>query len=368
MLLKATKVDGVYSADPKKDPSAKRYREISFDEAIVKNLQVLDATAFALCRDQKLPIKVFSIFKPGALERVVRGESAVDLIESFIGPSVKAPPVKSSQARGQAPPSVQAGDMEIIRQPLDFLGVNFYSPAYLRFDLMSEAHIAPGAPPTGVELDAFGRHVDPSGLWQLLARVRDEYGNPRVLITENGCSDPFSTGPALLDDQFRITYLRRHLEAAGLRFSGMSPDGVLPEIVERDDHPWFIGVQYHPELKSRPFEPHPLFKSFIAAAVERLVKRLSAALPQRIRSALHPPDAECRAGMRSPIEAAQIAGGSHIPEWALNAVPEWALNAAFRTCSPFGVYKSGQGRRRRHKACLTTILRVAPCRRPKDAF
>ncbi|MEQ1707759.1 MAG: family 1 glycosylhydrolase [Terricaulis sp.] len=116
-------------------------------------------------------------------------------------------------AQGFVAPSVQAGDMEIIRQPLDFLGVNFYSPAYLRFDLMSEAHIAPGAPPTGVELDAFGRHVDPSGLWQLLARVRDEYGNPRVLITENGCSDPFSTGPALLDDQFRITYLRRHFEA-----------------------------------------------------------------------------------------------------------------------------------------------------------
>ncbi len=65
------------------------------------------------------------------------------------------------------------------------------------------------------------------------------------------------------------TRYREKLEAAGLRFSGMSPDGVLPEVVERDDHPWFIGVQYHPELKSRPFEPHPLFASFIAAAVEQ---------------------------------------------------------------------------------------------------
>jgi CTP synthase len=65
------------------------------------------------------------------------------------------------------------------------------------------------------------------------------------------------------------TKYRDKLEAAGLRFSGMSPDGVLPEIVEREDHPWFIGVQYHPELKSRPFEPHPLFASFIAAAVEQ---------------------------------------------------------------------------------------------------
>ena len=65
------------------------------------------------------------------------------------------------------------------------------------------------------------------------------------------------------------TKYRDKLEATGLIFSGMSPDGLLPEIVERRDHPWFIGVQYHPELKSRPFEPHPLFASFIAAAVEQ---------------------------------------------------------------------------------------------------
>jgi len=50
---------------------------------------------------------------------------------------------------------------------------------------------------------------------------------------------------------------------------GMSPDGILPEIIEYEDHPWFIGVQFHPELKSRPFEPHPLFSSFIEAAVEQ---------------------------------------------------------------------------------------------------
>jgi uridylate kinase len=74
IVLKATKVDGVYTADPKKDPQATRYTRISFDEAISRNLQVLDATAFALCRDQKLPIQVFSIFKPGALRRVVMGE------------------------------------------------------------------------------------------------------------------------------------------------------------------------------------------------------------------------------------------------------------------------------------------------------
>jgi CTP synthase len=62
---------------------------------------------------------------------------------------------------------------------------------------------------------------------------------------------------------------RERLEAAGLRFSGMSPDGVLPEIVEYRDHPWFVGVQFHPELKSKPFEPHPLFASFIRAAIEQ---------------------------------------------------------------------------------------------------
>jgi CTP synthase len=62
---------------------------------------------------------------------------------------------------------------------------------------------------------------------------------------------------------------REAIENTGLKFSGLSPDGVLPEIVERDDHPWFVGVQFHPELKSRPFAPHPLFASFVAAAVEQ---------------------------------------------------------------------------------------------------
>ena len=63
--------------------------------------------------------------------------------------------------------------------------------------------------------------------------------------------------------------MREQLEDAGLNFAGMSPDGLLPEIIELNDHPWFIGVQFHPELKSKPFDPHPLFKSFIRAAVEQ---------------------------------------------------------------------------------------------------
>ncbi|MEO1460551.1 MAG: gamma-glutamyl-gamma-aminobutyrate hydrolase family protein, partial [Pseudomonadota bacterium] len=62
---------------------------------------------------------------------------------------------------------------------------------------------------------------------------------------------------------------REKLEEAGLSFSGMSPDGRLPEIVERPDHPWFIGVQFHPELKSKPLDPHPLFDDFVRAAVKQ---------------------------------------------------------------------------------------------------
>ena len=73
IMLKATKVDGIYSSDPKIDPDATRFQSLSFDEAIAKNLQVMDATALTLCRDQKLRLNVFSIFKEGALKRVVAG-------------------------------------------------------------------------------------------------------------------------------------------------------------------------------------------------------------------------------------------------------------------------------------------------------
>ena len=74
VVIKATKVDGIYTDDPKTNPEAMRYKTISFDEAIIKNLKVMDATALTLCRDQKLPIIVFSIFKQGALKRVLMGE------------------------------------------------------------------------------------------------------------------------------------------------------------------------------------------------------------------------------------------------------------------------------------------------------
>jgi len=85
-------------------------------------------------------------------------------------------------------------------------------------------------------------------------------------------------GTTQIDERHRHRYevdiaYRAQLQDVGLAFSGMSPDGKLPEIVEWPDHPWFIGVQFHPELKSKPFDPHPLFRDFVRAAkdVSRLV-------------------------------------------------------------------------------------------------
>ncbi|MDQ4060917.1 MAG: CTP synthase [Pseudomonadota bacterium] len=101
-----------------------------------------------------------------------------------------------------------------------------------------------------MRLGAYTAHLEPG------SRVADIYGS------------------TVISERHRHRYevnmaYREQLEAKGLRFAGISPDGLLPEIVELDGHPWFIGVQFHPELKSRPFEPHPLFASFIAAAVEQ---------------------------------------------------------------------------------------------------
>ena len=93
-------------------------------------------------------------------------------------------------------------------------------------------------------------------------------------ILEKGSLVAKQYGTAEISERHRHRYevnidYREKLESAGLKFSGLSPDGVLPEIVEIPGHPWFIGVQYHPELKSRPFDPHPLFKGFVKAAVEQ---------------------------------------------------------------------------------------------------
>ena len=82
VVIKATKVDGIYTADPKKDKTATRYKSLGFDEAISKNLQVMDATALTLCRDQKMSIIVFNIFKDGALKRVILGQEEGTVVNS----------------------------------------------------------------------------------------------------------------------------------------------------------------------------------------------------------------------------------------------------------------------------------------------
>lgn len=136
---------------------------------------------------------------------------------------------------------VRDGDLKIIRQPIDFLGVNYYAPAYVKLDLASPSHIAPANPPKGAELDAFGRQIDPSGLAQVLKMVRDEYGNPPVLITENGCSDPFGNGPAVIEDTFRSQYLRRHLEAVKSAMEAGSKVGGYFTWTLIDNWEWDIG-------------------------------------------------------------------------------------------------------------------------------
>ena len=81
-LLKATKVDGIYSADPKKHPDATRFERISFDDALAKGLAVMDVTAFAMCRERKIPIRVFQFDVPGNIERVIAGEPIGTLVDA----------------------------------------------------------------------------------------------------------------------------------------------------------------------------------------------------------------------------------------------------------------------------------------------
>jgi CTP synthase len=108
----------------------------------------------------------------------------------------------------------------------------------------------------------------------------DDLGGTMRLGAYPACLAPGSRVHAIYGGATQISERHRHryevninyrerLEAAGVRFSGLSPDGALPEIIEIDDHPWFVGVQFHPELKSKPFDPHPLFAAFIKAAVEQ---------------------------------------------------------------------------------------------------
>ena len=111
-----------------------------------------------------------------------------------------------------------------------------------------------------------GADTDLGGTMRLGAYEAKLAGNSHVSVLYGGATT--------ISERHRHRYevnsaYREPLEAGGLVFSGMSPDGLLPEIVERPDHPWFVGVQFHPELKSRPFDPHPLFAGFIAAALQQ---------------------------------------------------------------------------------------------------
>jgi uridylate kinase len=81
LVLKATKVDGVYSADPKKDPTAQRYERLTYDEVIQRKLAVMDTTAIVLCRDNKIPMRIYNMSKAGALMRIVKGENEGTLVE-----------------------------------------------------------------------------------------------------------------------------------------------------------------------------------------------------------------------------------------------------------------------------------------------
>lgn len=82
LLLKATKVDGIYDSDPKKNPGAKRFEHLSYDEVIARNLQVMDTAAFALCRDNKVPVRIYDMMQPGALMRILRGEPLGTLVDA----------------------------------------------------------------------------------------------------------------------------------------------------------------------------------------------------------------------------------------------------------------------------------------------
>ena len=118
-----------------------------------------------------------------------------------------------------------------------------------------------------------------SGNQTLQRSAEDDLGGTMRLgsyscLLEGGSLAHSMYGDAEISERHRHRYevniaYRDKLEAAGMKFSGLSPDGSLPEIVERPDHPWFVGVQFHPELKSKPFDPHPLFTGFVAASMEK---------------------------------------------------------------------------------------------------
>ncbi len=160
---------------------------------------------------------------------------------AFLDPLFKGSYPKAAQ--DLVAPFVKDGDLALLRQSVDFLGVNYYAPTTIRLDLNSPSRIAPGEPPATAPRDAFGREIDPRGLLEMLTRVRADYGNPLVYITENGCSDPFSDGAAILDDAFRIDYLRAHLEAVKAAMEAGSRIGGYFHWTLIDNWEWALGYR-----------------------------------------------------------------------------------------------------------------------------
>jgi beta-glucosidase len=162
-------------------------------------------------------------------DRLPENQPAATLFDAMWNRAFLDPPLLGSYPEALAPilgDVVKDGDLAIARQKVDFVGVNYYSPLYVRAHPKEAAGVRMGGPPEGVPLDAFGREIDPSGLYEMLVRIKNEYGDPLLYITENGCSDPFSPDPAIIDDRFRIDFLREHLAAvlsareAGARVAG----------------------------------------------------------------------------------------------------------------------------------------------------
>src|SRR5260370_27897320 len=116
--------------------------------------------------------------------------------------------------------------MGMMHQGCVSMGVNYYSRAYLKGVFSSPSFLNPGRTPAGVTQDASGREIDPSGLQEVLNRLTKDYGNPRLIVTENGCSDPLGDHAAIINDELRIHYLSAHLRAViqaidnGIRVEG----------------------------------------------------------------------------------------------------------------------------------------------------
>jgi len=196
-----------------------------------KDLQIGTTLALQPCRPAGGPLAFWNRLASDGLDAIWN--------RAWLDPLLKGSYPKEMDAPLKGVP--RDGDLAITRQPIDFLGVNYYAPAYVRLDPSAPSKIAASSPPRGVELDAFGRHVDPSGLFEVLDRVRREYGGPRMLVTENGCSDPFGRGPAVLRDEFRIAYLRRHLQAVlAAREAGCDVRGYF-EWTLIDNFEWDLG-------------------------------------------------------------------------------------------------------------------------------